>query len=71
MANPEPSRDDSPAALRPGVVRVVDLRGWLQGQPGGEENTDVRPDGLHFTDAYVETVAEWLGPELRSIAEGN
>jgi peptidoglycan/LPS O-acetylase OafA/YrhL len=59
------------AALRPGVVRVVDLRGWLQGQPGGEENTDVRPDGLHFTDAYVETVAEWLGPELRSIAEGN
>ena len=58
------------ASLRPGVVQIVDLQGWLQQQPGGENDAGMRPDGIHFTDEFAPTVGQWLGPEIRRIAEG-
>jgi len=58
------------ASLRPGVAQVLDFQGWLQQQPGGEEDTAKRPDGVHFTEEYLPTVGAWLGPEVRRIAEG-
>ena len=49
-------------ALRPGVVGVVDLAGWLAAS--GRDAT-LRPDGVHFDDPGALDVARaWLGPEL-------
>lgn len=55
-------------SLRPGVASVLDLASWQAAQPGGEINTEFRPDGLHFTDAYSRTIADWLGPESLRVA---
>lgn len=55
---------------RPDVARLVDMRGWLAAQPGGELDPVTRPDGIHFTDAFTPTVADWLGPQLLAIARG-
>jgi lysophospholipase L1-like esterase len=55
-------------ALRPGVATLVDLRGWLAGQPGGESDPAARPDGVHFSDDYSVTVARWLAPVLGDLA---
>ena len=57
-------------SLRPGVARLIDLRGWMAAQPGGELDPASRPDGIHFTDAYSATVASWLGPQLVAIGRG-
>jgi lysophospholipase L1-like esterase len=51
-------------ALRPGVATLVDLGSWLADQPGGDLNTEARPDGLHSTDEYSRQIANWLAPEL-------
>lgn len=48
---------------RDGVV-AVDLAGYLRDQPGGEMDTDLRPDGVHFTGETATEVAEWLGPAV-------
>ena len=56
--------------LRPGVATLVDLQGWVAGQPGGEMDPAKRPDGIHFSDEYAPNVADWLGPELLRIARG-
>ena len=55
-------------SLRPGVAYVLDLAAWQAAQPGGDINVEVRPDGLHFTDAYSRVIADWLGPEALRVA---
>jgi peptidoglycan/LPS O-acetylase OafA/YrhL/lysophospholipase L1-like esterase len=50
------------ARKRPNVVRVVDLAAELRRWPDGEWSTDLRPDGVHFSDEGARRVAdEWLG----------
>ncbi len=49
-------------------LRIVDLAGFLAQSPGGELDRIMRPDGVHFTDQAALQVANWLGPELLSIA---
>ena len=57
-----------PAAVAPGRLRVVDLfarvcpQGEFTQQLGDVDNA--RPDGLHFSDAGADWVADWLCPEL-------
>jgi len=51
------------AAVRPGVT-MIDLRSWLRQTPGGENNWDLRPDGVHFTEGAAVMVAGWLGPAI-------
>jgi peptidoglycan/LPS O-acetylase OafA/YrhL len=58
------------AALRPGVAAVLDVQSWLAAQPGSELDPAKRDDGLHFTDAYLRTVASWMAPQLERIARG-
>jgi len=55
-------------SLRPGVAFLLDFASWQAGQPGGAVSTDVRPDGLHFSDEYSRVIAGWLGPEMLRIA---
>jgi len=52
------------ASARPGRVVVVDLPGMLEAQPGGELDPDMRPDGLHLTDAAAARLADTLGPAI-------
>lgn len=56
------------AAARPGVARIVDFQAWYASLPGGEMDLSRRPDGLHFTDAFLPTIGTWLGPQLVEIA---
>jgi peptidoglycan/LPS O-acetylase OafA/YrhL len=50
------------ADQREGVV-VVDLAGWVESLPPGEDER-LRPDGVHFElDESVE-VADWLAPQV-------
>ncbi len=55
-------------SLRPGVAALVDLGRWQAEQPGGDLNTEARPDGLHYTDEYSRVMANWLAPELLRVA---
>lgn len=57
-------------ALRPGVATLLDVRGWVAAQPGGEMDPAKRPDGIHFSDEYAPNVAAWMGPEIVRIARG-
>jgi peptidoglycan/LPS O-acetylase OafA/YrhL len=46
-------------------VRVVDLAGYLRGLPGGELDTRLRPDGVHFTrETATEVATTWLGAQI-------
>jgi peptidoglycan/LPS O-acetylase OafA/YrhL len=45
-------------------VAVVDLAAHLRSLPGGELDPDLRPDGVHFTEATSRQVADWLGPAV-------
>jgi peptidoglycan/LPS O-acetylase OafA/YrhL len=57
-----------PAAVAPARLQVVDL--FSRVCPAGDftprlgDVEHARPDGLHFSDAGAEWVAEWLGPQL-------
>lgn len=42
----------------------VDLAGHLAQYPGGELDSDIRPDGVHLADDTTRLVGDWLGPEL-------
>jgi peptidoglycan/LPS O-acetylase OafA/YrhL len=55
------------AATHPNVT-VVDLAGWLAGQPGGEMDARLRPDGVHFAPTVAPEVGAWLGPQLVAVA---
>jgi len=51
----------SAAASRP-HVRLVDLAALLAGEPGGELDARLRPDGVHFTKVTSREIADRLGP---------
>ncbi len=52
-------------------LRLVDLAAWMaQNLPGGEFGPGVRMDGVHLTAETSDVVADWLGPQLLSIAGG-
>lgn len=51
--------------LRPGKVRVIDLRNYIRGLPGGEMNKAYRPDGTHLThEAAYQVARDWLANEI-------
>jgi len=50
-------------STRPAVT-LFDLPSWMRAQPGGEFETSLRLDGVHFTMESTDRVAAWLGPEL-------
>jgi hypothetical protein len=54
------------AATRDGVG-VVDLGGWFEALPSGEDER-LRPDGVHTTFDSSSEVAGWLGPQILSAA---
>lgn len=54
--------------LRPDVTEMVDLQAFLRDQDGGELSPSSRPDGIHFSDEMSRRIAEWLGPQLDSLA---
>ena len=56
------------AALRPGVVSVVDFAAGVQTGPNGMVDPANLTDGLHFTDEALVGVSEWLGPQLVELA---
>jgi peptidoglycan/LPS O-acetylase OafA/YrhL len=56
------------AALRPGVVQLIDLPAFLAQL--GEDDTQVRPDGVHFSERHSEIVGGWLNGEVRRIGGG-
>ena len=51
--------------LRTGIVRVVDLAGYMRTLPDGEMDPNYRPDGTHFTlEGAGRIWTEWLGTEI-------
>jgi hypothetical protein len=70
----ERSRVDSFNALLTSTVTgrpatsVLDLQGWVRTQPGGDTGKELRPDGVHFSEATTDLAAAWIGPELLRIA---
>jgi peptidoglycan/LPS O-acetylase OafA/YrhL len=55
------------AAANPGRATVVDLDAWLQTQ-GTSEDTRLRADGVHFTEATATEVAQrWLIDQLLAV----
>ena len=51
--------------LRPGIVRVIDLAGYMRTLPGGEMDPSYRPDGTHFSGEGASKVwNDWLGAEV-------
>jgi peptidoglycan/LPS O-acetylase OafA/YrhL/lysophospholipase L1-like esterase len=43
---------------------VVDVGGWLQSLPGGEESRDHRADGVHLTVDGSQQLGRWLVPQI-------
>ena len=54
-------------AERPGF-QMVDVSGWLQSQPGGEGNAELRGDGVHWFPEASDMLAEWLTPQILQAA---
>ncbi|HEX6422869.1 MAG TPA: acyltransferase family protein [Acidimicrobiales bacterium] len=50
-------------AERPGF-QVTDVSGWLQSQPDGEGDTELRADGVHWFPEASDRLAEWLAPQI-------
>ena len=51
--------------LRPGIVRIVDLAGYMRTLPGGEMDPGYRRDGVHFgAKSAYRLASDWLGPEI-------
>ena len=56
------------AAAHPGVLSILDLRGWLE-RSGLLDDPAARPDDMHLSEESATRVAtEWLGPELLRLA---
>jgi peptidoglycan/LPS O-acetylase OafA/YrhL/lysophospholipase L1-like esterase len=49
------------AARHPGRAAVVDLAAYMRTR---DDDKQLRPDGVHFTEAGARKVAAWLGPEV-------
>jgi peptidoglycan/LPS O-acetylase OafA/YrhL/lysophospholipase L1-like esterase len=43
---------------------MVDFAQYARQRPGGELDTDFRPDGAHLSASGTAEVARWLGPQL-------
>lgn len=53
------------ARTRPDTMRIVDLGGYLRQRPGGEFDSSIRADDVHFSiPGATEVSAAWLGPEV-------
>jgi peptidoglycan/LPS O-acetylase OafA/YrhL len=52
-------------------TQILDLRGWMKAQPGGEFAQTLRSDGVHFTMTATDTAAAWLVPQLVTTARGS
>ena len=52
------------ASSRP-MVTTVDLAGYLATR---DDDAQLRPDGIHFTEESSRDVAEWLGPAVAAAA---
>ncbi|MDP6980878.1 MAG: acyltransferase family protein [Myxococcota bacterium] len=53
---------------RPGQVRVIDLRRYIQTLPGGEFDERYRPDATHLTpEAAYQVAKDWLADEIMRI----
>jgi lysophospholipase L1-like esterase len=50
-------------------VRILSVAAWLRSQPGGEFAP--RIDGVHFTNASSDAVAQWLVPQLIDIGRAS
>ncbi len=51
--------------LRPGIVRVIDLAGYMRTLPGGEMDPSYRPDGTHLSiEGASKLWNDWLGAEV-------
>jgi hypothetical protein len=51
--------------LRPGIVRVVDLAGYMRTLPAGEMDPSYRPDGTHLhIEGAIKVWNDWLGAEV-------
>ncbi len=54
------------AADHPSRMGIIDLPSYLESLPGGEMDTSLRRDLVHFdNDAAAEIAETWLGPEIR------
>ena len=52
------------AAAFPGQASVIDLAGWSDAQ-GLTDDTEARPDGVHWSEAESTRIAEeWLGNQI-------
>jgi len=49
------------AGRHPGRVGVVDLASYINSSP---DETRLRPDGIHLSEATATEVAAWLGPRI-------
>lgn len=58
---------DEEIYVRPGFVRL-DIAGWLRSQPGGEFDPRIRGDGAHYSEDGSDALAEWLLPEVLTVA---
>jgi peptidoglycan/LPS O-acetylase OafA/YrhL len=72
----EPARVDRLNALlaevvadRPGMA-TVDVHGWLRAMPGGETDSGMRGDGVHWTVSGSDMLAAWLVPQLLAAVDG-
>jgi hypothetical protein len=54
-------------ASRPGTARLIDLASWMKSWNGGEFDSSLRIDGVHFTEQSTDVAARWLGPQLVDI----
>jgi peptidoglycan/LPS O-acetylase OafA/YrhL len=45
-------------------MSIVDVHGWLHAMPGGETDPDLRVDGVHWSMAGSNALAEWLVPQV-------
>lgn len=49
-------------------MRVVDLAAYVASVPGGVEDRELRPDGVHFSRESATTVGRWLGSAVLEAA---
>lgn len=69
----EPDRADQFDALLRSTVagvpgaRLIDLRSWMETQPGGSFDASLRSDGVHLNRNGALLAAKWLLPQIREM----
>ena len=51
-------------------AQMLDLKAWLEAQPGGQFAPTLRADGVHFNMGSTDQAAAWLVPQLLTIVRG-